>query len=337
MMSTFNPSLEQGPIVQAKYTSNNIITLAWNMPESLEAEAIYLSASPEFDENNSTPLEVQIEPVGASFTRTPLPGRSYYHVKFNDGSVTTVTDRMIHTDGVVNFRDMGGYHTEDGRTTRWGMLLRSADLHELSEQDLKTADALGIDWICDLRSDFEVASRPSPAIGKAINTNIPFMAEASPQEMQKIGLDLNAGYKAMILNTNKCSLILHELLTEDRGTSLFHCAAGKDRTGVVCALILLTLGVPREVVIEDYELTNLAIDGLLQRFLSGNNKDHIDQLPEEMKKDWNGEVPEMMKAAFIRASLEAIDDNYGSFENYLHKGLGITEEERIQLKNKYLV
>lgn len=335
-MSTFNPSLEQGPVVQAKYTSNNIITLAWNMPESLKAEAIYLSASPEFDESSSTPLDVQIEPVGASFTRTPFPGRSYYHIKFNDGSVTTVTDRMIHTDGVVNFRDMGGYHTEDGRTTRWGMLLRSADLHELSEQDLKTADALGIDWICDLRSDFEVTSRPSPAIGKAINTNIPFMAEASPQEMQKIGLDLNAGYKAMILNTDKCSLILHELLKEDRDTSLFHCAAGKDRTGVVCALILLTLGVPREVVIEDYELTNLALDGLMQRFLSSSKEEDYKQYMDQMPELKNG-IPEMMKAAFIRASLEAIDDNYGTFENYLHEGLGITEEERTQLKNKFLV
>ncbi|MCM3785488.1 tyrosine-protein phosphatase [Neobacillus mesonae] len=335
-MSTTNPLLQQGPLVQAKYSSNNEITLAWNMAEALKAEAIYHSTQSEFDEKSSTMLEVQIEPVGAAFTRTLSPGRSYYHIKFSDGSVSTVTDRMIYTDGVINFRDMGGYSTEDGRTTRWGMLLRSADLHELSEQDLVTADALGIDWVCDLRSDFEVTSRPSPAIGKAINTNIPFMAEANPEEMKKIGLDLNAGYKAMILNTDKCSLILHELLKEDRDTSLFHCAAGKDRTGVVCALILLTLGVPRNVVIEDYELTNLAIEGLMQRFLTGDNKDYIDQMPE-LKDKWNGEIPEMMKAAFIQASLEAIDENYGSFENYLHEGLGISEEERIVLKNKFLV
>ncbi|MFS0869572.1 tyrosine-protein phosphatase [Paenibacillus xylanilyticus] len=334
-MSTSKPLLKQGPLVRAKYSKNNGITLAWNMTEDVEAEAIYHSILPEFDELSSTLLEVRIDPIGSAFTRTLSPGRNFYHVKFKDGSVSTINDRMIYTDGVINFRDMGGYLTEDGRTTRWGMLLRSADLHELSEQDLLTADALGIDWICDLRSEFEVASRPSPAIGKAINTNIPFMAEANPEEMQKIGHDLHAGYKAMILNTDKCALILHELLKEDRDTSLFHCAAGKDRTGVVCALILLTLGVPRDVVIEDYELTNLAVDGLMQRFLSGSNKDYkayMDQMP-----DLQGAIPEMMKAAFIEAALEAIDENYGSFELYLAEGLGINEEQRTALQNKYLV
>ncbi|MET3942678.1 protein-tyrosine phosphatase [Paenibacillus sp. PvP094] len=334
-MSTSNSLLKQGPTVQAKYSENNGIALAWNMAENMEVEAVYHSVSPEFIESSSTLLDIQIDPAGAVFTRTVSPGRNYYHVKFTNGSVSTINDRMIYTDGVINFRDMGGYLTEDGRTTRWGMLLRSADLHELSEQDLQTASPLGIDWICDLRSDFEVASRPSPAIGHAINTNIPFMAEASPEEMQKIGHDLHAGYKAMILNTEKCALILNELLKEERDTSLFHCAAGKDRTGVVCALILLTLGVPREVVIEDYELTNLAVDGLMQRFLSGSNKDYqkyMDQMPE-----LQGAIPEMMKAAFIQAALEAIDENYGSFEQYLSEGLGITSEQRIALQNKYLI
>nr|WP_154893520.1 tyrosine-protein phosphatase [Paenibacillus xylanexedens] len=334
-MSTSNSLLKQGPTVQAKYSENNGIALAWNMAENMVVEAVYHSVSPEFIESSSTLLDIQIDPAGAVFKRTVSPGRNYYHVKFTNGSVSTINDRMIYTDGVINFRDMGGYLTEDGRTTRWGMLLRSADLHELSEQDLQTASALGIDWICDLRSDFEVASRPSPAIGHAINTNIPFMAEASPEEMQKIGHDLHAGYKAMILNTEKCALILNELLKEDRDTSLFHCAAGKDRTGVVCALILLTLGVPREVVIEDYELTNLAVDGLMQRFLSGSNKDYqkyMDQMPE-----LQGAIPEMMKAAFIQAALEAIDENYGTFEHYLTDGLGITAEQRTALQNKYLV
>ncbi|MDN4603250.1 tyrosine-protein phosphatase [Paenibacillus sp. F6_3S_P_1C] len=334
-MSTSESLLKQGPLVQAKYSVNNGIILVWNMAENMEAEAVYHSIQQEFMEVNSTLLDVQIQPVGAAFTRTLSPGRNYYHVKFKDGSVSTINDRMIHTDGVINFRDMGGYLTEDGRTTRWGMLLRSADLHELSKQDLHTADVLGIDWICDLRSDFEVASRPSPAIGKALNTNIPFMAEANPEEMQKIGHDLHAGYKAMILNTDKCTLILNELLKEERDTSLFHCAAGKDRTGVVCALILLTLGVPREVVIEDYELTNLAVDGLMQRFLSESNKDYkeyMDHMPE-----LKGAIPEMMKAAFIQAIFEAIDEKYGSFELYLSEGLGINEEQRTALQNKYLI
>ncbi|MFB5761528.1 tyrosine-protein phosphatase [Paenibacillus medicaginis] len=326
------PVLQQGPLVQAKYSENDQITLYWNTETNIEAAAIYHSAQPEFDEHLSTLLDIQIQPFGASFTRPVAHGRNYYHVKFTDSSVSTVTDRMIQTDGVINFRDMGGYITQDGRTVRWGALLRSADLHELSERDLHAAEMLGIDWICDLRSDFEVVDRPSPAIGKAVNTNIPFMAEANPEEMQRItGLDLKAGYKAMILNTEKCALILRELLAEGRDTSLFHCAAGKDRTGVVCAVILLTLGVPREAVIEDYELTNLAVGGLMQRFLQ-NRDQYIDIMP-----DLDGKIPEMMKAAFIEASLEAIDEVYGSFDRYLHEGLGITVEEVTALHNKYLV
>jgi protein-tyrosine phosphatase len=326
------PVLQQGPLVQAKYSENNQITLYWNTSAGIEAAAIFHSAQPEFDEDLNTLLDTQIHPVGASFLRPVTHGRNYYHVKFTDGSVSTVMDRMICTDGVINFRDMGGYETQDGRTVRWGALLRSADLHELSERDLQAAETLDIDWICDLRSDFEVADRPSPAIGKAVNTNIPFMAEANPEEMQRVtGLDLNTGYKAMILNTEKCALILRELLVEGRNTALFHCAAGKDRTGVVCAVILLTLGVPREVVIEDYELTNLALGGLMQRFLKDRDK-YIEFMP-----DLGNEVPEMMKAAFIQASLEAIDEAYGSFDRYVHDGLCLTAEEVVALQNKYLV
>lgn len=326
------PVLQQGPLVQAKYSENDQITLYWNTSAGIEATAIYHSAQPEFDEHLSTLLDIQIQPFGVSFIRPLSHGRNYYHVKFTDGSVSPVTDRLIRTDGVINFRDMGGYVTQDGRTVRWGALLRSADLHELSERDLQAAETLGIDWICDLRSAFEVTERPSPAIGKAVNTNIPFMAEANPEEMQRVaGLDLNAGYKAMILNTEKCALILRELLAEGRDTALFHCAAGKDRTGVVCAVILLTLGVPRDVVIEDYELTNLAVGGLMQRFLKDKDK-YIGIMP-----DLGNEVPEMMKAAFIQASLEVIDEAYGSFDRYLHEGLGFTAEEVAALRNKYLI
>lgn len=326
------PVLQQGPLVQAKYSENNLITLQWNTAADIEIAAVYHSAQPEFDESQSMLLDTQIQPGGASFTRPLSHGRNYYHVKFTDGLVSTVTDRMICTDGIINFRDMGGYATRDGRTVRWGTLLRSADLHELSQRDIQAADTLGIDWICDLRSDFEVVDRPSPAIGKAVNTNIPFMAEANPEEMQRVtGLDLNAGYKAMILNTEKCALILRELLVEGRDTALFHCAAGKDRTGVVCAVILLTLGVPQDVVIEDYELTNLAVGGLMQRFLKDRGK-YIGIMP-----DLDDEIPEMMKAAFIQASLEAIDEAYGSFDRYLHDGLGITADERAVLQHKYLV
>ncbi|MBT2291365.1 tyrosine-protein phosphatase [Paenibacillus albidus] len=322
--------LQQGPLVHANYYENNQITLHWNATAGIEAVAIYHSELPEFDETLHTLLPAHIQPAEASFTRPLSHGRSYYHVKFAHGPVSTVTDRMIFTDGIINFRDMGGYRTRDGRTIRWGALLRSADLYELNQQDLRTAEMLGIDWICDLRSDAEVAKRPSPAIGKAVNTNIPFMAEANPEEMQRIGLDLHSGYKAMILNTAKCALILRELLVEERATVLFHCAAGKDRTGVVCALILLTLGVQREVIIEDYELTNLALDGLMQRFLN-NSKDYIEIVPDL------DTIPNIMRATFIEAALDAIDEAYGSFEQYLLEGLGISADEIAKLQSKYLV
>jgi len=326
-----HPSLQkQGLSVQLKYSEGKKLTLCWNAEDHVEIESVYHSASPEFDPANSTVIAFAAEGDCATFTRVPSSGRGYFHIRFKDGSVSVIHDRMIQTDGVINFRDMGGYRTEDGRTTRWGMLLRSADLHEMSERDLQMAEKLGIHWICDLRSHFEIAKRPSPQIGSAINTSIPFLAEANPEEMPKVDLDLGEGYRAMMLNPANCSRILRELLAEDRGTSLFHCAAGKDRTGVVCALVLLTLGVPRDVVIEDYELTNLAVGELLQRFMT-SSKEYMEYMPKEQ-----GEIPEYMKAAFIQASLDAIDEHYGSFERYLHEGLGITEQERTALKNKYL-
>lgn len=331
-MLTPRPLVKRGPLMKTRYSDKNKITLTWSKDEQFGVDAIYHSSKPEFEECGSTLIkEAQVEVTEATFSRNHFPLRCYYHVKFNDGSVSSAFDRMIYTDGVLNFRDMGGYETVDGRTTRWGMLLRSADLTELSDADMQIVDELGISWICDLRSDFEVLKRPSPIIGKAINTNIPFMSHANPEEMLKVSHDMKAVYKAMILNTDKCSLILKELLREDRNTSLFHCAAGRDRTGVVCGLILLTLGVPRDVVIQDYNLTDLALEDIMQRVIANfEDSEQIEQLQKISKTD-------LINTNLLQAAFEAVDQNYGTFENYLSEGLGISEEDRLLLKNKYLI
>jgi len=183
-------------------------------------------------------------------------------------------ERHIPLQGASNFRDFGGYPTADGRSVRWRRLFRSDRLSELTPADFAALGAHGVRCVCDLRRDSEAAAAPTAWPGEDAPELVRaplFNDEAGPNTFQRISADEAARHDAnltrAIMGTMYVRMltdapplaafgrIFARLAAPDAFPAVFHCAGGKDRTGVTCALVLGVLGVGREDIAEDFMLT----------------------------------------------------------------------------------
>ncbi|OLO28187.1 hypothetical protein BTR23_18070 [Alkalihalophilus pseudofirmus] len=256
--------------------------------------------------------------------------------------------RVIPLEGAVNFRDMGGYPTFDGRKVKWGQFFRSGALNDLTENDVEYLQRLGIKRICDLRRSIETQAKPNPRIPGVDYIHLPVIPENNEKEqVRQIGeLSLHGdkiilgepGEMLLRLNrviahqTEAYTQLLKMLFEEERVPLVIHCVAGKDRTGVCSSLILLTLGVPEEIVIKDFTYTNQFFDQLKQRLVTkrflekaqGENPQSIDALIEA-------------RPDYLKAFLKEIEEHYGSFDAYLYENLGISKNDRKDIQKRYTV
>ncbi len=166
--------------------------------------------------------------------------------------------RHMPLTGLYNLREVGGYPAADGGTVRWGTLFRSDALHRLDESGTAAIAALGLRTIVDLRTQMEVDVAPSALAGvTAATTHISLLTG----DLQALPLELDAVYRYII---DACGKTVGEaiklLCGPDAFPALVHCSAGKDRTGIVIALILAVLGVPDEVIAADYGLSGGYLD-----------------------------------------------------------------------------
>ncbi|WP_062051303.1 tyrosine-protein phosphatase [Bacillus sp. JCM 19034] len=250
-------------------------------------------------------------------------------------------NRIIEFEGTFNFRDLGGYETTDGKRVKWGKLFRSGKLDELSQKDQLKLNQLGVSSICDLRDKDELMHFPTPEMPFIKWHHVPVIGSegeyrqvldlteelikySKPGELLK---DLNEKF---IAHTNAFRQVFDVLLEENNGAVLFHCMAGKDRTGVMAALILSVLGVPREVILEDYLLTNRSLDRL-KIGLSSNRNKYIESI--------NSDVLEAMieaRTEYIQAFFAKIEENYESVIDYVMNAVGLTECEIEKLQAKFL-
>jgi protein-tyrosine phosphatase len=166
--------------------------------------------------------------------------------------------RRLELAGVFNLRDVGGYPAAGGRTTRWRALLRSDALHRLDPVGGAVLAGLGLRTVLDLRTEAEAELAPSALDGLADRrTHISLLAG----DLAALPLELDAIYRYMI---DQCGDTIGAAIKvlADGGAfpALVHCSAGKDRTGIVVALILAVLGVPDELIAADYELSARYLD-----------------------------------------------------------------------------
>jgi protein-tyrosine phosphatase len=175
-------------------------------------------------------------------------------------------DRFVPVEGCFNFRDMGGYPALGGRTVRRGRVYRSDALHRLTEDGTKTFAALGIATVIDLRAPAEVAQRawrPPPGwagrwLHVPLRSTVPDWAAYSEAQLEAPGFAATHYLETAERGQAALREVIEIIAKPARLPAVFHCAAGKDRTGIVAALILSLLGVPAELVADDYSLSDIA-------------------------------------------------------------------------------
>jgi protein-tyrosine phosphatase len=179
-------------------------------------------------------------------------------------------ERVIALDGAVNFRDLGGYATLDGRRTRWRVLFRADGLGELSVTDFSILRELGIRTVVDLRSGHEVEQGRFDVEAHPVDFHhFPFIDQLPNAEQwdRRPGL-LGAQYKEMLDDAAPQIIgALEVLAAPDAHPAVFHCTAGKDRTGLLSALVLSLIGVPEETVVADYALSGEAMERLRAKLI----------------------------------------------------------------------
>ncbi len=248
--------------------------------------------------------------------------------------------RMIPLEGIFNFRDMGGYQTEDGRRVKYGLLFRSAELAGMTESDRQQLLKLGISTILDYRDEGEAVLKPDPFMEGVDNIRIPAMRSETAMDLEmlirnghfdKITAEKFAElYTLMTVNNPSFKRLMAVFAESGKGGILQHCAAGRDRTGVGSAFLLLALGVSRETIIEDYLISNKALEPMFAQLkqqlgdvLSLKQAEQIfSQL--ELRREW-------MEAVF-----HTIDDQYGGTAPFMEQEFGLTAEKLDELRRYYL-
>lgn len=221
-------------------------------------------------------------------------------------------------EGADNVRDLGGYAGENNKIGKFNVFLRSNSLCALTENDNIYLREYGVTTIIDLRSN-ETSSEKPDNVDKNIFDfyNIPLLTEKFNENLalEKENFKMGEGYK-LILENRKAIKEIFEVLAKAKGGCLFHCTAGKDRTGLVAMLILGLCGVCRKDIIANYEVTFTYVPMLLDEHTV--NKNLILSLPE-----------------YIETAIDFIEENYRTYYEYL-KDCGLSDEVLNKIKTKYL-
>jgi protein-tyrosine phosphatase len=235
---------------------------------------------------------------------------------------------------VLNFRDVGGYPVAGGGSVRWRTLFRSDALHLLDEAGAAALAGLGITTVVDLRTQAEAEIAPSPVRGRVIHLPLLPDFEVLPVPTVPVspgsGLDLSTIYQYFVdVCGDNIGSAITELASDDAFPALVHCSAGKDRTGVVIALILAVLGVPDEIIAADYALSasylNPALTPAIGQLQASTG------LGDELTSEVLASPPEL-----ILGVLDRVSEAAGSAEGYL-RAHGLTDEALTSLRAALIV
>ena len=248
--------------------------------------------------------------------------------------------------GGNNFRELGGYRADEGKTVKWGQIYRGFPTGRLTtEADRARLDGLGLRLILDLRSGVEAAKLPDYVPDGARLVQICGLRDATGQEIDFSPNDIQRLVQNAPAGTNLTQLIYRQMLTGNKAFKelfraleagetpiLFHCTAGKDRTGVAAMLILLALGASDETICADYARTNLCRAAEIEKAMA----DHAAEIAADpaQRMRWQssaGVDPET--APFV---LRTIRQDYGSAESYLEAEYGLTPARLMRLRRMYL-
>lgn len=268
--------------------------------------------------------------------------------------------RVLDIGGTLNFRDLGGYQSNDGRSVAWGRLYRSAQLDRLSQDGVSQIAALGIKTVIDLRFSEESSKYPTiPAAvpkaemlswheeqaidseqrSKRMQSN--WQESLESHDPKKVHEAMRSNYPEKLYSHAAIYRKMLLRLASTKTPLLFHCAAGKDRTGVAAAIILALLGVSYQQIIDDYLLTQQQIEGRIYAWMAGgatsggaSNQDFQRSLMR-----FPQHVLDPIFAAdesYILTLLDYVDATFGGFENYASQLLKLDSTTIEQLRGHLL-
>lgn len=236
------------------------------------------------------------------------------------------SDRLVPLAGTLNFRDLGGYVGRDGRTVRWGLVFRSDAMHELTDGDRATLKELGLAAIYDLRKAHEREKQPTALPDDHGHRDVHLAVDDDPdsanapdiidQIMDGTLPEADDGYMAdiyaqiLLKGAEVFGRLLTHLTDDDGLPAVFHCAAGKDRTGIAAALLLSVVGVDDATILDDYELTNI--------FRSNRRIEVLRPTLEAAGIDVEKVRPFLSaRRPVMEATLRHLHDDHGGVESYL--------------------
>ncbi|MGW6535055.1 tyrosine-protein phosphatase [Streptomyces sp. NPDC055051] len=259
--------------------------------------------------------------------------RHWFDLVPDRGTPLRLADRLIRLQGTANLRDAGGYRTRDGQWVRMGEVYRSDALDKLTDADLATLRRLGVRTVLDLRMESERAAAPDrvPAGARHVVADVlagsgTFTAmPRTPAEAEAMMVEGNRFMVSGDTARTAYAIVLDELA--DRDGVLFHCTAGKDRTGWAEAALLTALGVPEETVMADYLASNT--------YRAAANEAVLSHLPPAQAAVYKPLLD--VRPQYLNASLDEVEREFGSFRAYLRKGVDLDAHELRTLQRRLLV
>ena len=323
------------------------VTLTWTADGPVD---VLLAADPEADPERM-PVISAADGDGRHVVRD-LQGitRPYFYLRTGDGQGRRVAVRVLPLEGGRNFRDLGGYPTRDGRRVRWGRVFRSGFMTDLTDADYEYLSAVGIRVVCDFRSEEERAARPTrwraaPTIeyrtwsysdaddpGRMGLGSLLSRPHLTPESVARIMTRLYPN----IVEEHKAKYrdLFHSLAAGELPLA-FNCSAGKDRAGTAAALVLSALGVPREIVVRDYALSERVVDYEADLPAGDRGERAPDRplggLPAALMRPLLRSDP-----AYIRSTLAYLDATYGGVLEYIRTELDIDDAELARIRELLL-
>lgn len=258
-------------------------------------------------------------------------------------------ERLLSIKHGNNFRDLGGYQTNDGKTVKWHKLIRSGHLHELDQSDLTTLQKLNVAVDIDFRAPMEAKLQPDKVPSNAAYHRLSVFetdktdASHSQEEIQReYSNNPGAGFNHMVdvyqemVTTNQAKSAYQKffrLLIEatSEQSVLYHCTAGKDRTGLGSVFLLSALDVDVKTIENDYLLTN----AVTANYVNNRIKDILDAgLPTAFAD--NTRALATVSPAYLKKSMETINATFGNMPNYLKEHLELSKSDIQILKHNFL-
>lgn len=242
---------------------------------------------------------------------------------------------------IANFRDLGGITNKNGAKIKNNMIFRSAKLNNVSKEDMALLKEMNITKIFDYRSYDEATQSLDPVIEGISTYIIPALQNHDDQintadisafmktkDISQFSTLATQMYSIIAFDNLAYKMLMDEVMSDDTTAFLHHCTAGRDRTGVATALILLLLDVDEETIMKDYLHSNDELADFIKQMIYAYVKD--DNIVAMVADSIN------LKPEYLNAMLNSLKTKYGSYDNYFLKEYGITPEIKQKIQAKYL-